>query len=107
MATTSRQFDVYRNPLKTAREGKPFLVDLQHDFWFDMTSRIVAPLAIRAAIGLSPRLHPPVLVAGQTCYFDPTDIITLPLARLRNPIANLEEARDRIIAALDLVFTGI
>ena len=107
MATTSRQFDVYRNPLKAARDDRPFVVDLQHALWFDMKSRVVATLATRVIIGLSPRLHPPVAVDGRTYYFDPTDISTLPLARLRNPVANLEEARDRIIAALDLVFAGI
>ncbi|MDE3114713.1 MAG: CcdB family protein [Pseudomonadota bacterium] len=43
----------------------------------------------------------------QTYYFDPTDSTTLPLARLRDPVANLQSERDKIVAALDLVFTGI
>lgn len=107
MTTMSRQFDVYRNPFRMARATRPFLVDLQHGFWFDMKSRIVATLAVRAIIGLSPRLHPPVIVDGQTYYFDPTDIAALPLARLRNPVTNLEAEREKFIAALDLVFTGI
>ncbi len=53
------------------------------------------------------RLNPRFTIEGKTVYLDPTDLVTLTVARLGECIANLEPQRDRIIAALDLVFTGI
>ena len=48
-----------------------------------------------------------VQVDDKPFYFDPTDLITLPVRVLRNPVANLAADGFRIAAALDLVFTGV
>ncbi len=53
------------------------------------------------------RLHPAIRLEGAVLYFDPTDFLSLPMKAMRAPIANLAGERDRIVAALDLVFTGI
>ncbi|HEY2034976.1 MAG TPA: CcdB family protein [Rhizomicrobium sp.] len=102
-----RQFDVVQNPLRAAREQKPYLVCVQHHFLDEMNTRVVAPLVPQKAVRDQPRLYPAVQIEGKTLYFDPTELITLPSRILKNPIANLEAESFRITAALDLVFTGV
>lgn len=102
----SRQFDVFRNPLRRAKEERPFFVVVQSDR-IDSLSRVCVPLIADRFLKPSPRLNPPFDVSGQRCYFHPVEMITLPVRVLRSPIANLDADRDRLIAAIDLVFTGI
>ena len=101
-----RQFDVVPNPLRTGRAEKPFLVCIQHHHLGHLTSRVMAPLLTRP-IGHHPRLYPALRIGLQTYFLDPAEIVTIPVKRLAESIANLESERDRIVAALDLVFTGI
>jgi len=103
----SRQFDVYSNPLKWGRGDRPFIIIVQHSFFDEYPTRIVAPLVIVAAIRPRPRLNPMVTVDGRDLHFSPTELATISLKHLRNPVTNLESDRDKLIAALDLVFTGI
>lgn len=108
MPSMIRQHDVFRNPLRAARDAKPFVVNVQHHLIDRLGTRIVAPLVPWRAVADQPRLYPAIRLVGQCIlYFDPTDLMTVPLRLLRDPVANLEADRDRIVAALDLVFTGI
>ena len=103
----SRQFDVYPNPSRTGREDRPFVIVVQHLFFDDMPTRVVAPLVLTRAIRPRLRLNPAVIVEKRDLYFSPTEMFTISLKYLRNPIANLEADRDRIVAAIDLLLTGI
>jgi len=103
----SLQFDVYPNPLRAGRAERPYLVDVQHALYCDRVSRVVAPLVVQSAIRPEARLNPVIHVLGQAYYFSPTEIFTITAKHLRNSVANLEAERSRIIAALDLVFTGV
>jgi toxin CcdB len=80
---------------------------LQHDQFDDLKSRLVAPLVLSERIVPAPRLHPLFEIEGCKVYLNPTDIAGLPTELLLNPITNVAASRDAIIAALDLVFTGI
>lgn len=102
-----RQFDVFPNPIRAGRADRPYLVSVQHRFLDAADSRLLAPLSVAQAFDHWPRLNPELNVLGRLFFLVPTDIVALPLKYLGNPIANLESDRDRIIAALDLVFTGI
>lgn len=101
-----RQFDVCGNML-AGREDKPYLVCIQHHRLDHLQTRILAPLISGRTIEDDIRLHPAFRIGGKTVYLDPTDLVTLPVRRLGVAIDNLEADRDKIIAALDLVFTGI
>ena len=101
-----RQFDVFATPLRRDKEERPFIVVVQ-SAWIDNASRICAPLVDARFLTPDRRLNPAFKIAGKDCYFHPVEMTTFPLRVLRDPIANLEVERDRIIAALDLVFTGI
>lgn len=102
-----RQFDVFRNPLKAGREQRPFVVIIQHVFFDDLPTRVVVPLVLGTAIHMQPRLNPVFKVLGRSVHLSPTEPFALSLRHLSNPIANLAATRDHIVAALDLVFTGI
>ena len=101
-----RQFDVFPNPLRRGKEERPYLIVVQSDR-FAMTSRVCAPLVAERFLRPDGRLNPVFIVAGEKCYLHPVELITLPIHVLRSPVINLESDRYRIIAALDLVFTGI
>lgn len=102
-----RQFDVFPNPMRAQRAEKPYLISVQHDGFSDMTTRVVAALVSRPPNIAQPRTAPPIRVIRDTVYLDPTDLITLPVRFLGTPVANMESERDRIIPALDIVFTGV
>ncbi len=72
-----------------------------------MPTRVVAPLVATAAIRPRLRLNPVVTVEKRELYFSPTELATISLKYLRNPIDNLAADRDRIVAAIDLLLTGI
>jgi len=102
-----RQFDVFRNPLKAGREQRPYVITIQHPFLDDLPTRVVVPLVTRTAITVQGRLNPAFRILGQEVHLSPTEPLSLSLRYLRNPVINLDADRDRIVAALDLVFTGI
>jgi toxin CcdB len=99
----TRQFDVYRTPLR-GKEQRPFVVVLQSHRNANARRR---PLVAENFIVDAGRLIPAFTVDGQRCHLDPTDLAAIPTRLLRSPITNLEVERDRFIAAIDLVFTGI
>jgi toxin CcdB len=107
MRSTIRHLDVVRNPLRSAQRDRPFLVCIQHDRMIEMKTRIIANLVTSRVFPEPSRLHPAISVEGNVLLFDPTDLLTLPVRILGSPVANLAADRDRIVAALDLVFTGV
>lgn len=50
---------------------------------------------------------PEVVVRNETLVVDVTNIAALPNKSLDKRVGDLSADRDRIIAALDLVFTGV
>ena len=102
-----RQFDVVRNPLKSGRDERPYVIVIQHAFLDDLPTRVVVPLTTASALRAQPRLNPAFKILGQSVRLSPTEPFSLLLRHLRNPVASLASERDRIVAALDLVFTGI
>ena len=103
----TRQFDVYRNPLRGGREERPFVVVIQHDFLADRPSRVVVPLVVARAMQPERRMNPLLEVLDQSYYLSPTETVTLPVRQLREQVDNLGRERDRIVAALDMLFTGV
>ncbi|MBV9991002.1 MAG: CcdB family protein [Alphaproteobacteria bacterium] len=102
-----RQFDVFPNPLKGGGRDRPYVIVIQHPFFDDQPTRIVVPLVVVSAIRPQLRLNPTVTVQRTTLYFSPTEMFSLSHRMLRDSVANLEADRDKLLAAIDLVFTGI
>lgn len=100
------QFDVFRHA-KSRRY--PYLLDLQADLLRDLATRVVAPLIPLARLRGKPisRLNPVVAVAGEQHVIVFQELAALPAAELRDVVASLHAQRSELIAAIDLLFTGI
>lgn len=101
------QFDVMANPFPRSRERQPFLVNLQSDLLArTLDTVVVAPLE-RARGTYADRLNPSVTVEGEPYVVIAQEVVTVRKSVLGKPCGSIAEERDRIIAALDLLFTGI
>jgi toxin CcdB len=107
MLSMIRQFDVIANPLAAVRGTRPYVLCVQYYLLDQLGTRLMATLTTERVDHLLPRLHPDFEIEGRVVHLLPYDLITLPLRVLKRPIMNLESERNRITAALDLVFTGV
>ncbi|HEY5338488.1 MAG TPA: CcdB family protein [Rhizomicrobium sp.] len=103
---TISYFDLITNPVRHSRKAIPFYICVQHSLLDHLRTRIMAPLQPVGTHQPS-RLYPHLNVAGQMVFLNPTDLVTMEARHLGQPIANLAADSFRIIAALDLVFTGV
>lgn len=103
------QFDVYRNPNAASRARIPYLLDVQSNLLDSLATRIVVPLCKPDVLAGKPaeRLNPAVEVEGRKLLMLTPELAGVPRKTLGEPVANLSAERAAIIAALDLVITGI
>jgi toxin CcdB len=103
----TRQFDVVINPDAEDAALRPYLLVLQSDLVSGLQSTVVAPLAAREQFSGARRMNPILPVDSREFWLATHELFAVDRRLLRGPIANLSDHRDAIIAALDLVFTGI
>jgi toxin CcdB len=98
------QFDVHQ-----LRPDYDLVVDCQSDLFEDLPRRFVVPLLPeqQSDVRLLGRLTPVFEVRGERLVFAPPLAGTATVRELGPPIASLERERDRIIAAIDALITGI
>jgi toxin CcdB len=102
-----RQFDIVEN-LNLARRGQyPFLLILQHDRIAALRSIVAAPLVESTAQLARTRLHPSVAVAGRSYVIVMEELAAVQPNSLGRVVTSAESIRYDIVAALDLLFTGI
>jgi toxin CcdB len=106
---TLRQFDVFANPSARARRDYPFLVVVQSDQAQTGRVRVVAPLARRerGSGPLAGRLAPLAEIEGQEHAILVPRLTALDTAPLGGAVANLEDRRDAILSAVDLLIFGV
>jgi toxin CcdB len=100
------QFDVYRNP----RRGPfPLLLDVQAELLAELATRVVVPLMTRKRYAARPitRLNPTATIGKTEYVLVFQELAGIPAAVLREPLASLATRRTDLVAALDLLFTGI
>lgn len=102
------QFDVYENPNPDTRESIPFLLDLQADLLSSLTTRVVAPLFREEDFGKPAAvLNPRFEIDGRRLLMSTSELAGIPARALGEKVGSLASQRGEIIAALDLLFTGI
>ncbi len=103
------QFDVCPNPNPATSKRFPYLLDIQSDVLQSLQTRIVIPLAPQAdfAAQTITRLMPVLSVQGKDYVAVVPQMAGVPFRELRSPISNLSDSRTEIIAALDLLITGV
>jgi toxin CcdB len=100
------QFDVFQNP----RGGLfALLLDVQSDLLGSLASRVVVPMATTRKYGVKPisRLNPTVKHDGTEYVLVVQELAAVPIAALGKRVMSLASRRADIIAALDVLITGI
>ncbi|MDF3934318.1 CcdB family protein [Pseudomonas citronellolis] len=102
-----RQFDLYRNPSPRSREDIPLLLDVQSDLLAALNTRMVIPLSRGKGLAGISRLMPEITVEGEQLLLLTPQMAGISRRDLGEPVGNLEHLRPDIIAAIDLLITGI
>ena len=101
------QFDIYANLNPETCQTIPYLLDLQADFLGHLATRVVAPLYSSEAFGkAATHLNPSFPVQQTTVVMSTAELAGVAIAHLGDTVGSLKEYRQKIIAALDFLFTG-
>ena len=102
------QFDVYLNQNPSTRKAIPYLLDVQADLLDTLATRVVVPLILPEEMSLAAKhLNPRFKVKGESVVMSTAELAGISFRSLGDKVATLKSKRDEIIAALDLLITGI
>jgi toxin CcdB len=103
------QFAVYRNPNPDTRAAYPLLLNVQSDLLDDLDTRVVVPLCPAPVVGnrLMSTLTPLLEIEGDSYAMLTPQLAGIAKRHLGEQVADLSPRRDAIIAALDMLITGI
>jgi len=99
------QFDVYKNP----RGGMfPLLLDVQSEVLDRLATRVVVPLSTAKRYGKPiTRLNPTASIGGVSYVLVFQELAGIPASSLVQRVGSLAGRRTELVAALDLLLTGI
>ncbi|MFZ5580056.1 MAG: CcdB family protein [Pseudomonadota bacterium] len=101
------QFDVYRNDGHD-RKAFPYVMAVQSDLFEDARSVVVIPLTAPDNVGkVHPRFQPRITLEGESLACVTQLVTAVPRTSLGAPVGNATSHRTDILAAIDLLFTGI
>jgi mRNA-degrading endonuclease toxin of MazEF toxin-antitoxin module len=102
-----QQFDIVENLNPVTRNRFPLAVVLQHDRVSTFSALVVAPLTAASPVLLGTRLHPMVDLSGRQFVVLVEELAAVARRTLGRVVGSAEPNRYAIVAALDLLFTGI
>jgi toxin CcdB len=102
-----RQFDICENRHTATSKRAPYIVVLQSDLLDLLEVRLVAPLV--RATGQRPieKLMLPVEIANQLYLLSMIELASVRTQLIGKTIGTMDDRRDEIIAAIDLLITGV
>jgi len=104
------QFSVHRNRNLATKVRFPLLLDVQSDLLSELGTRVVVPLtpATAATRRTAMRtLTPTLVVEGKDYLMVTPQLAGIAAREIGSAIADVSEQRPIILAALDLLITGI
>jgi len=102
------QFDVYRNPNPETAALIPYLLDVQADLLGRLATRVVAPLVLASELGKPAKyLNPCFDIEGVAVVMSTPELAGVPVRAMGACVLSLAHRRQDIIAALDMLFTGV
>ncbi len=103
------QFAVHINTNAATKSTVPFLLDVQSDLIAELDTRVVVPLYTEAAMQgkILSTLLPTFAIEGTLYVMVTPQLAGIAKKQLGAQIADLSAQRDEIMAALDLLITGI
>lgn len=105
-----RQFIAYRNRNSATKARFPLLLDVQSDLLSGLGTRVVIPLTpatVTSRRTAMQTLTPIVVVDGKDYLLVTPQLAGIATRELGPPVADLSGQRPTILAALDLLITGI
>lgn len=102
------QFTVYRNGDERSAARAPYLLDIQSELLGAAQTCVVVPLIAsdRAGVPVT-RLMPQFEIEGRPLVMDTLQLAGVPRRILGTPVAELSHERTQILAALDMLISGI
>jgi len=102
------QYDVFPNPSASAGNGIPYVVVIQSDLLDALNTRLTVPLATLAFAGKVPTaLCPVITVKGTLLHALVHYAAPLPSKALRSPVDNVAMHASALVAAMDVVLSGV
>nr|WP_312230753.1 CcdB family protein [Pseudomonas sp.] len=103
------QFAVHKNINPATRAAVPLLLDVQSNLLADLATRVVVPLYPASTLQgkMLKTLTPRFEIEGQPYVMMTPQMAGIANKQLGPMVADLAAQRDEIIAALDLLITGI
>ena len=100
------QFDIHRNPKGGAY---PLVLDVQSEVLARLATRVVVPLVTVKRHGARPitRLNPVVRIKDTDYVLLFQELAAIPRSALGEIVATVAPRRTELVAALDLLFTGL
>ncbi|MBJ6384904.1 CcdB family protein [Enterobacter cloacae] len=103
------QFDVYRNPSDKTREYHPYFMIIQHDYYEDLSTRLILPLSYQNHLRRYFNAATPLVnIDFQTLFLNTTNITHVETKKLNNKnyVCNLRSARSSVLAGIDALITN-
>lgn len=102
------QFDVHRNGNPDTRRGIPYLLNVQSDLLDVLSTCVVVPLVLASEMGKpATQLNPQFEIEGVAVVASTAEIAGVLRTLLGDKVLSLQHRRGEIIAALDVLFTGV
>ena len=102
------QLSVHRNPDSGSSSEVPFVLILQHDLLVDLATVVVAPLFEAHAFGTPAAiLNPTFVIEDRRVVLSTAELAGISRSAFGEEVATLTHERGNVMAALDLLFTGI
>ncbi len=103
------QFTVYKNKNLRTRAEAPFFLDIQNDLLSELETRVVVPLRPASALKgkVMKTLTPFLVIEGESFVMLTPQLAGIPKSELGAPVAQVQQHRAEIIAAIDFLVTGI
>ena len=103
------KFAVYKNKNTRSKTTYPLLLDVQADLLDDLQTRLVIPLTKVPALMKKPiaRLTPAIDIGGEQYLLMTPQLAGIARSELGAAVGNVADQRSAIIAALDLLITGV
>jgi toxin CcdB len=103
------QFTVYKNKNPRSKATYPLLVDAQADLLNELQTRLVIPLTKAPGLTKKPiaRLTPSIDIDGEGYLLMTPQLAGIARSELGAAVGSVADQRSAIIAALDLLITGV
>lgn len=102
------QFDVYQNENPRSKTRIPYLLDIQHDLLSQLATRVVIPLVLQEALSVpADILNPVFTIEDRDVVLSTAELAGVDKKQLGPVITNISQDRAKIVAAIDLLVTGI